>query len=167
VKARAVRHRQALGDDRIALDINDQSAILAMIPPAVDLVGTGGGADIFGFSVDHRQTVEMAAILRDNLADEIGFPDRLETVGQAGFAQAIEASVDEDNPASVLNSDLVDIDIAGGLQIAWDIHLVMHLIGGLIRAEHILHPHDLGQRAQIDPAGIAGQAHRLRIDRFM
>ena len=160
---RTVRHRQAFGDDFVAVDIDDDTAIVTPIPPAVDHVRPAHGSDIFGLAIDHREAVEVAAVLGCQPADEVRLPDRPETVRDARFAQAAVAGVDEDDIAISPDTELVNIDIAGRLHVARNINPVMHLVGALVGAKDIFHPDDLCQGAEIDAIGIADHTHRLRI----
>jgi hypothetical protein len=99
VPARRVRHRQAGGDDLAAGDVDDDATVGAMVAPAVDDVGLADRGDVRRSAVLHRQSVEVAAILGREPAEERRAPERLEAVRLGERRQAAEEGVDEDQPA--------------------------------------------------------------------
>src|SRR5262245_30392655 len=77
-ESRRVRHRQFFGQDLIRIEINDDAAVGAPVAPAVDHIAAADSRDIAGPALFHTESVQMAAILRRQLADERRFPDGAE-----------------------------------------------------------------------------------------
>lgn len=62
----------------------------------------------------------MAAILGRQTRDEGRLPERLEAVEDIERRKAAIFGVDEEDAPLGIDTDLVDIDIAGGLGVAYD-----------------------------------------------
>ena len=159
VPTRRVRHRQSFADDLVGLHVDHHATVLAAIPPAVDAVALAHRGHVLGLAIDHRQAVQVAPVLRRQLADERRLPDRLETVGLAELRQAGVLRVDEDHLAVLADAEFVDVQVADGLGVARDIALVELAVDDLVRAQHVLEAPQLVKATQVDALRIADHAH--------
>jgi hypothetical protein len=69
-----MRHGEIFGDGAAVFDIEDDAALVAAFAPAIDHVAPADGGHVFGPPVQHREPVEMAAVLRRELRDEVRPP---------------------------------------------------------------------------------------------
>ena len=95
---RRVRHRQAAEQHLAGLDLDQDAAVLLVLPPAARRVGLAQGGDEGRPALDQAQPVQVAAVLRGQLGDERRPPARHEAVDPVERAQAGEARVDEPEP---------------------------------------------------------------------
>ena len=166
--ARRVRHRQALADDGVAGDVDDDAAIGTAVAPAVDGIRARYRGDVARLAVFHRQPVEMAAILVDQRRDEGRLPHQFETVARRHRGETVVAGVDEQHAAVGVEADIVRVEAAGDVDAARHVAGVEGLVDALFGFEHVLEAHDLVAGGH-DQAGraVAAQAHRLGHRRLM
>ncbi len=101
----------------------------------------------------------MAAVLGGELGDERRLPQRPETLGDAGGGQAGELGVHKNDPAGPVGAQFVDVEVAGDLGVAGQIEPVEVLVGALVPCENILHTPQLVESSNVEPVGLAVQAH--------
>lgn len=106
-------HREPAANDLAAHNVDDDAAVTAMVAPTVIGVGIRYRGHEDGFALAHGETVEMAAVLRSQPADEGRLPQRHEAMRRAGLGEAIEQRVDEDGWSAVDGCQVVRIEIAG------------------------------------------------------
>ena len=137
----------------VGADIDDDAAIGAGIAPAVGDVALGTGSDIGDQSVFQGHAVEMAAVFGGELADEGGLPEGCEAAARAERGEAGEAGVDEDDAAGGFDSQIVGVDVAGGVADAWDVDAVVAFMEFAI-AKGVLESPDLEVAGEPERAGI-------------
>ncbi len=155
VHPRRVRHRQAVGEDFAAGDVDDHAAVVAAIAPAVGDVAAADRGDVAERTVLDGEPVEMAAVLRRQFADERRRPQRAEARPLADRGDAAEQGVDEQRPAVAVDGDVVDVEIAGGVGDPGHVEA----IGAVVdppRRQRVLEPPQLVERAH--PQRIPGRA---------
>src|SRR5205823_8509261 len=76
------------------------------------------GDDVPNAIVDDRHHIQMTSILRRKMRDELRAPARNETVVRVDRAEGGEARVDGPQLAAVRESDLVNADVAGVVNVA-------------------------------------------------
>src|SRR5690606_16307284 len=135
------------------------AAVAAAVAPAVHGIAAAHGGDVSGLAVDHRQTIQVAAVLRRQLADEVRFPDRLEAVRLAQLGEAGILGVDEHHLAVAADSEFVDVEVADGLRVPRHVALVEAPVDHLVWPQHVLEAPQLVQAAQVDALGVADDAH--------
>ena len=73
--ARRMGHRQIAGDDFVRVDVDQDAAALFVFAPAAGRVGFAERRDPLWLAVDDAEAVEMAAVVRRELRDELRPPD--------------------------------------------------------------------------------------------
>ena len=164
---RRVRHGEALGDNLIAVYINDNTAIMTPVAPAIDNVRSADGTGIARRAIFHRQAIQVTAIFGRQLTDKVWLPNRFETVLEAKLAKAGIFGVDKDDATIFADPDFVQVDRACGLKIPGHIDFVMFAIGDLSGADNVFEPDDLIVRGELEPCAIADHPHGLRIMRLV
>ena len=76
VPPRRVGHAQAIEQDLVVADVEQQASRRLFFAPPARRIGRAEGGDVCGLAVDDRQSVEVAAVFRGNLRDERGVPLR-------------------------------------------------------------------------------------------
>src|SRR3989337_4227849 len=79
--ARRMRHRQLLGDDGVAGDVDDAAALGAPVTPSVDDIASARCRDKGGSAVPHRKAIGVAAVLGGELGNERRLPEGTEAMG--------------------------------------------------------------------------------------
>ena len=159
VPARRMRHREFLGDDRAACNIDHDAALGAPRPPAADHVAAAGGRHPGDFAIPDREAVEMAAILGRQPRDEGRLPEQAEGVHRRQQRQARIGGVDEDDAAVAEHADVVDIDLARGVPDARHI-IAVGAVHGLAGGQDVLEAPDLERGRQHQALRVHPQPHR-------
>ena len=110
-----LRHRQAVRDDLVIRKINQQTATRAVIAPAIGHVGFADAGGIAQHVPIQRQPVEVTAIFRRDLVNEIGLPQHLEAAPLGEGGNAVEPGDDEHRLPVTADMDIVNIDIASDM----------------------------------------------------
>lgn len=152
-------HRQALGDHFVGGDVDHHAAVAPLVAPAVDDIGGRHRGDVARHTVLHRQTVEVAAVLRRKARDERRPPHRLEGMNRAVGGEAGIFGADEDQPAGGVDAHLVHVEVGNGLAAARHIKAVEVLVGALVGTQDILEAPDLREAREQQPLAVADQAH--------
>src|SRR5215471_6295930 len=116
VESRRMRHRKAAGDDLVAGHVDHDAAVVPPVAPAVGHIRAAHRADERGTGAVHRQSVQVAPILRHQSGQEAWPPQRSKTCGFAYRRQAAIQRIDEDwslrRAVDVSNPDVVRVDSA-------------------------------------------------------
>ena len=154
-----VRHRQPRGDHAAFRDLQHDAATLAPVAPAVNHVARTDRGGIARATVRQGQAVEVAAILRGQLAQERRPPERSEAGPLRKCGDASEACGDEHRAAGVVDGHVVDIEVAGGVGHLRHIEPIVSLVE-FARPEQVLETPELVERAQPEGLAIGPKAHR-------
>lgn len=158
IDARGVRHRQAGGDDLVRLHINHDAAVPSPIAPTISHVADADCRDVAGLTVLQGQPIQVAAILRCQLAQEGGPPQWCEAGLVAKRGQAAEAGVDEDHSAARLHRDVMDIKVAGRVTDSGHVEPIRAVVE-LARRQRVFEPPKLEDRTEPKCLAIAIQTH--------
>lgn len=146
---RRMRHRQAFADNLVGAHVDDNTATVATIAPAVDSVRAADGGHISRFAIVHRQAVQVAAILGNQGADEGWSPNFPKAVPWVDGRQTIIAGVDEDDLTVAINANVMGVHRADIVDGSRDIAGGEHLIGALSGVQAVRKMTDLITRCQI------------------
>ena len=106
-------HRQPRGRQLTGGDVNQHTAVCAVMPPAGGAIATAAGAGPGGFTIEKGHPVEMAAIVAGQLRDEGWLPGRGEAAAGLDGSQAAEGRVHEQQLPAGGDHQLVGIHITG------------------------------------------------------
>ena len=126
--ARRMRHREPRGDHPAVRNFQDDAAVPPPVAPAVDHVAGADGRDVTRPAVNQGQAVEAAAILGRLLAQKRRPPKGREARALRQSGEAPKARGDEDDAASAVDGDVVDIEVAGREADLGDIKAIMTLV---------------------------------------
>lgn len=102
----------------------------------------------------------MAAVFRRELGDEAGLPQRLEAMHGVEGGKAGIFGIDEDDAVIAVDGNLMNVEVACGLGIAWHIQPIELLVSHLSLLEDVLQTPNLGNCRKIDALGARTQSHR-------
>jgi hypothetical protein len=152
-----MRHRQAVGHDLIAGDINETALADACFAPRSCGVAPPGRAHITRDTRIHGHAVEVTPILRRERRDEGQCPDRTKVGGLVDGRQAPEQRVDKQRAARRKHAAIMGEDVAGVPGNLWDEHGIMAL-EALARRHDVLetiHSVETSQRERLMFKGYA------------
>ena len=159
VEARRVRHREVREHALAARDVDQAAALVAAVAPAGGHVRAAHGRDEGRTPAGHREAVQVAAILGREARDERRLPERREAVALRERREAAVRGVDEDDAAALVDRDVVDVEVAGGVRLARHVEAVEAVVQ-LARRERVVELPELPARAQQQPVRRGVQAHR-------
>src|SRR4051794_4059056 len=108
-----MRHREAVQQRLVALHIDQQTAICAVVSPTIGDIGIRYARHVSWASVLKRKPIEMTAVLRGEFADEWWSPQRAEAIAITDRCDAAKLSVHEHRPAISKNCNVVGVHVAG------------------------------------------------------
>jgi hypothetical protein len=143
VESRRMRHRKAAGDDLAAGHVDHDTAVVPPVAPAVGDIRATHRADERGTGAVHRQSVQVAPILRHQSGKEAWPPQRSKTCGFAYCRQATIQRIDEDRSpraVDISDPDVVRVDAANDAAFDGYELAVRSRRRDLAVAQHILEP---------------------------
>ena len=158
-----MRHGQPTEQDFIALDVHQDATPGLVRAPTAGRVGLAQRGDVFGAAVDHREAVEVTAILGCQGADERRAPARIKTMLRVERAEATEAGVDDPQLVVAIPGQLVDVDVAGDMDAARQIAGVVlaRRLQLLRHRRHVAILPDGVRATDGQPGWVGDDAHRL------
>ena len=146
-----MRHRKTAGDDLAAGHVDQYAAIPPPVAPAVGYIRAAYRGNERGTGAIHRQSVQVAPVLRHQGGNKFWSPQRSKTCGFADGRQATIQRIDEDrSPRAVYvtNPDVVGVDPANDATFEGNKLAVRSRLGRLALVQHILEPPE-----HVEPAG--------------
>ncbi len=106
-----VRHREPFRNDGVGRHVHDEPAAVAEVAPAVRHVAAGHQGDVLRPLPLDGQTVEGAAVFRDQRGDERRTPQWAEAAPGVDCGHAVEERVDEERLPPGADPEIVQVQI--------------------------------------------------------
>ena len=113
-----MRHGQAGGGNAVAGDMQQHATAGARVTPAGRTVGGAAGGGPGGYAINEGHAIEVATVVRRQLADKRRLPGRHKTATRLQGGQATEGGVDKQRLVYAVRvrhqHNFVAVDLAGG-----------------------------------------------------
>src|SRR5262249_35303747 len=109
----------------IVLYVHQDAASGLVRTPTGRCVGFSQCGDVLRAAIDHGNAIQVTAVFRGQTGDKWWAPARIKTMLRVEGAEAAESRVDDPKLVIAAPGKLVDVDVAGDMNTAWQIACVV------------------------------------------